>query len=69
MYHDLFSFSDGSDDKESACDVGGSASASIPGSGRSPEERKATHSSILAWEIPQKEESDGCSPWVAESLT
>ena len=25
---------------------------SIPGSGRSPGEGKATHSSILAWEIP-----------------
>ena len=29
--------------KESACNAG-----SIPGSGRSPEERKVTHSSILA---------------------
>ena len=29
---------------------------SIPGSGRSPEEETATHSSILAWEIPWTEE-------------
>ena len=29
---------------------------SIPGSGRSPEEGMATHSSILAWEIPWTEE-------------
>ena len=28
----------------------------IPGSGRSPGEAMATHSSILAWEIPWKEE-------------
>ena len=26
---------------------------SIPGSGRSPEKEMATHSSVLAWEIPQ----------------
>ena len=35
----------------------------IPGRGRSPGEGKATHSSILAWEIPWTEEPDGCSPW------
>ena len=29
---------------------------SIPGSGRSPEEGMATHSSILAWEVPRTEE-------------
>ena len=28
----------------------------IPGLGRSPEKEMATHSSILAWEIPWKEE-------------
>ena len=28
----------------------------IPGSGRSPEEGHATHSSILAWRIPWTEE-------------
>ena len=31
----------------------------IPGSGRSPGEGKATHSSFLAWEIPWTEESSG----------
>ena len=31
----------------------------IPGLGRSPGEGMATHSSILAWEIPRTEESDG----------
>ena len=30
--------------------------SSIPGSGRSPEEGVATHSSILAWRIPWTEE-------------
>ena len=29
---------------------------SIPGSGRSPGEEMATHSSVLAWETPQTEE-------------
>ena len=32
---------------------------SNPGSGRSPEEGNATHSSILAWEIPWTEEPGG----------
>ena len=32
---------------------------SIPGSGRSPEEEMATHSSILAWRIPPTEKPDG----------
>ena len=32
---------------------------SIPGSGRSLEKDMATHSSILAWEIPQTEEPGG----------
>ena len=43
----------GSDSKESACSAGDAGS--IPGSGRSPGE-EATHSSILAWEIPWTEE-------------
>ena len=32
--------------------------SSIPGSGRSLEEEMTTHSSILAWKIPLKEEPD-----------
>ena len=32
---------------------------SSPGSGRSPEEGMATHSSILAWRIPWTEEPGG----------
>ena len=31
----------------------------IPGSGRSPEDRMATHSSVLAWRIPWTEEPGG----------
>ena len=40
---------------ESACNAGDVAgdAGSTPGSGRSPEREIATHSSILAWEIPR----------------
>ena len=40
--------------KESACSAGDPGS--IPGSGRSPGEGNATHSSTLAWKIPWTEE-------------
>ena len=43
-------FACGSAGKESACNVGDLGL--IPGLGRSLEKGKATHSSILAWEIP-----------------
>ena len=49
----MFFFPGGSDDKEAACTVGDPGS--IPGSGRSPGEEMATHSGILAWEIPWTE--------------
>ena len=42
-----------SDGKESACNAGDPGL--IPGSGRCPGERLATHSSILAWRIPWTE--------------
>ena len=32
---------------------------SVPGSGRSPEKGRATHSSILDWRIPWTEELSG----------
>ena len=51
------SFLGGSDGKESSCNVGDVGS--IPGSGRSPGEGMATHSSIFAWRIPWIEESGG----------
>ena len=35
----------------------------IPGLGRSPEKEMATHSGILAWEIPRIEEAVGHSTW------
>ena len=50
-------FPGGSDNKEYACNAGDPAS--IPGSGRSPGEGMATHSSILAGRIPWTEEPGG----------
>ena len=50
-------FPGGSDSKESTCHAGDPGL--IPGSGRSPEEEIATHSSILALEIPWTEEPGG----------
>ena len=44
----------GSDGKASAYSV--RDPGSVPGSGRSPGEENATHSSILAWKIPWMEE-------------
>ena len=43
--------------KESACNAGDRSS--VPGSGRSLEKEMAAHSSILAWEIPRREEPGG----------
>ena len=45
------------DNKESTCNVGDLGS--VPGSGRSPEERNGNISSILAWRIPWTEEPNG----------
>jgi len=47
-------FPGGSVGKESTCNAGDLGS--IPRSGRSPREGNTTHSSILAWRIPQTEE-------------
>ena len=46
--------------KKSACSAGDSGS--IPGLGNPLEEEMATHSSILAWEIPWTEEPGGLQP-------
>ena len=47
------SFPDGSTGKESSFNAGDIGNVDlIPGSGRSPGEEMATHSIILAWEIP-----------------
>ena len=59
-------FSGGSDCKESACNPG--ELGSIPESGIPPEKGMATHSSILAWEIPWTEEPGGYSPWGHKKL-
>ena len=32
------------------------------------EKEMATHSSVLAWEIPWTEEPGGCSPWSCKEL-
>ena len=56
-YYKKMGFPDGSVVKNpptSSGDVG-----SIPGLGKSPEKEMATHSSILAWEIPWTEEPGG----------
>ena len=53
-------FPSGSMVKEPACNAGDARDmGSIPGSGRSLEEGMATHSSILAWRIPWREEAGG----------
>jgi len=54
---DYMGFPGGSYGKESACSAGDLSS--IPGSGRSPGEGNATHSSVLAWSIPWTEEPGG----------
>ena len=50
-------FPGGAEVKTSACNVG--ELGLIPGLGRSPEEGRGTHSSILAWRIPWMEELGG----------
>ena len=50
----------GSAGKESTCNAGDVGDVgSIPGSGKSPREGNATHSSILAWRISWTEEPRG----------
>ena len=53
----FWDFPGGSDGKEYACNAG--EPGSIPGLGRSIEKGMATHSSNLAWRIPQTEEPGG----------
>ena len=43
-------------------------SGSIPGSGRSPGEGCATHSSLLAWRIPRTEETGGLQSFGSQSV-
>ena len=56
-------FSNGSAGKESTCNEGETGDTGlIPGSGRSPGGRYATHSSILPWKNPWREEPGGYNP-------
>ena len=57
--YELLGFPDGSDSKESACNAGDAGS--IPGSGRSPGERRGYPPHVLAWRIPWTEEPGGLS--------
>ena len=61
LYH-LLSKPDGSVGKESTCNAGDTDVGSIPGSGISPGEAMATHSSILVWNTPWTEEPYGLQP-------
>ena len=56
-FHGLGFAAGGTDGKESDCNAGDLGS--IPGSGRSPGEGMANHSSIFAWRIPWTEEPGG----------
>ena len=58
----VLGFPGGSDGKESACNVGDPAS--IPGSGRSPGESKATHPVFLLGEFHGQRSLAGYSPRV-----
>ena len=53
-----FDFLDGSVGKESTCDAGDTGFWSL-GQKNPLEKEMATHSSVLAWEIPRTEESGG----------
>ena len=57
MYCSFCGKLDGSEVKNPPANEGDSRS--IPGSGRSPGEGNATHSSMLAWNIPRAEEPGG----------
>ena len=57
LVHPYYRTLGGSEVKASACNAGGLGL--IPGSGRSPGEGMATHSSTLAWKITWTEETGG----------
>ena len=57
MYSLVLGFPGGSDSEESSCGAGDPGL--IPGSEDSLEKGMATHSSILAWRIPWREEPGG----------
>ena len=53
--------------EEPTCDAGDMSS--IPGSGRYAREEMATHSSILAWEIPWTEKPGGVQSMGSQKRT
>ena len=61
----MWGFPGGSDGKEYACNA---EDQTVLGSGRSPREATATHSSIPAWRIPQTEEPGGLESLQCEEL-
>ena len=66
-FYNKMGFPGGLDSKDSACNMGGLGS--IPGSGKSLEKRKATHSSILAWRTPWTEEPRKLQSMESQSQT
>ena len=67
IYIYTYIFPGGSDSKVSVYNAGDLGS--IPGSGRSPGEGNATHSSILAWKNPMDRGTWlGYSPWGRKEL-
>ena len=62
-------FPDGSAGKESACNAGDTGDVGlIPGSGRSPGEGNAAHSSVLAWRILGTREPGGLLPMGSQAI-
>ena len=61
FYVEIKGFPGGSDGKASACNAGDLGLR--PGSGRSPGEAMATHSSTLTWKIPWTEEPGRLQSW------
>jgi len=60
IYIYIWGFPGGSVGKESTCNAG--TMGTRLGLGRSMDKRMATHSTILAWEIPWTEEPGGLQP-------
>ena len=68
-FNDTMGFPGSSMVRNPPADAGDTGDAGlIPGSGRSPEEEMATHSSILAWRIPWTEEPGGLQSMGSERV-
>ena len=62
----IWGFPGGSVGKDSTCNAG--TMGTSLGLGRSMDKRMATHSTILAWEIPWTDEPDGLQPVGSQEL-